>query len=159
AMYRTVAILGSLALAMTAILVPGSRADAGPSAAAAAQATSLTCGKPNDRGLIVYLNIEDTSATPEAQAYRAALVVYAPDGAEVHRVELQDIPTYYPLGVGCAVFGNAPSLGSFLFDPISGTMRRLTVPDGYKDDLFPLIGWQRTYREQRWAFLTDSPST
>src|SRR5262249_12919522 len=76
-----------------------------------------------------------------------------------HRVELQDIPTYYPLGVGCAVFGNAPSLGSFLFDPISGTMRRLTVPDGYKDDLFPLIGWQRTYREQRWAFLTDSPST
>jgi Tol biopolymer transport system component len=143
---------------MGLIVFPGVRADA-DSQITAASADDVACGTPTDQGLIVYLDVEVTSTTPAAAGYRSALVVFAPDGTEVHRVELQDFPTIFPLGAGCIVLGNAPNLGSFLFDPVSGTMLRLTVPADYDGDLFPLTGWQRTYREHRWAFLTDNPAT
>jgi hypothetical protein len=158
-MSRTVAILGSLALALSLILSSGSRVDAAPLLTSTALSTSATCGKPNDQGLIVYLDVADASATPEAGGYSTALVVYAPDGTEVHRVELDDFPTIYPLGVGCALLGSAPNLDSFLIDPVSGTLHRLALPEDYGDSLFPLVGWQRTYREHRWAFVTDNPAT
>jgi hypothetical protein len=157
-MSRTLRVLGSLVLVFAAVAGSGGRV-AGAVRSPATPAAGITCGTPTDEGLIVYLDIADPSATPRADGYTSAFVVFAPDGTVVHRVPLADLPTFSPLGVGCAILGNAPTLGSFLFDPVSGRLQSLVLPEDYGDSLFPLTGWQRTYREQRWAFLTDNPAT
>ncbi|MEA2527462.1 MAG: hypothetical protein QOF73_4689 [Thermomicrobiales bacterium] len=156
-MRRAVAILAILALILAPM--PAVRVRATTLAALPQAESPVTCGKPDDPGLIVYLDVEDNRATPEAEGIKSAVVIFAPDGTEKQRVPLQDVPNLYPLGVGCSLLVGGIDPGPFLLEPASGTTHPLAVPDGYDDSLFPFFAWQRTYQERRWAFLSDAQVT
>lgn len=157
-MSRTVAMLGTLLLILGAVVSPASSASAG-SAVAAVPASGVTCGKPGDQGLIVYLDIELGSATPEAGGVHSALVVYKPDGTQLHRVELDYLPVLQPLGIGCTAMAIDSDHAPLLLDAESGAIHPIAVPDGYDKNLYPALAWRRTYHERRWAFLSDSQVT
>ena len=57
---------------------------------------------------------------------------------------------------GCTILINGTDIGPALFDAVTGELLPLMLPAGYDDSpLFPFNGWQRTYKEQRFALLSD----
>src|SRR5215211_6222057 len=121
----------------------------------ATQSGSVICGKPTDPGLIVYLDILDTRATPEADGIQTSLEVFQPDGTEVHRLPLSTIPSPLVPVVDCTIAFSGTDLGPVLFDAGTGEIVPLLVSEGFNDLLVPFNGWQRTYHEHRWAVLSD----
>jgi hypothetical protein len=149
-MARMMAIVGALALTMSVLAFDGTSR-----AAPANQTSGTICGNPTDPGLIVYLDVKDPRATPEAEAIATSLVVYRPDGTELSRLQLSTFPSPVVPVVGCTLVFGGTDLGPVLFDAAAGATIPIAVPERFDDTVFPFNGWQRTYRERRWALLSD----
>jgi hypothetical protein len=113
------------------------------------------CAGPDGNGLIVYLDVGLKGDDQEAGDVQSAFVVFAPDGTELYRVPIDGVPTYYPLYVGCTVVVNDGGDQPMLFDPSTGEMRTLTMPEDFGNNVYPLNSWLRSEGGRRWAFLHD----
>ena len=114
-----------------------------------------SCAGPNGNGLIVYLDVERVRDGQDAGDVKSALVVFAPDGTELYRLPIDGVPTFYPLHVGCTVVVNDVGDQPLLFNPATGELRSLAVPEDSEDRLYPVISWLQRGNEQRWAILSD----